>query len=71
MITYREVDFHKSPSSISYGAHETSHDFVARGRPLRGQKRRAPLAKRSTCIKSNREVTVSVNKTNAMAYTAG
>ena len=48
---------------ISYGAHETSHDFVARGRPLRGQKRLAPLAKRSTCIKSNCEVTVSVKVT--------
>ena len=30
----------------------TSRDFVARGRPLRGQKRLAPLAKRSTCSKS-------------------
>ena len=30
----------------------TSRDFVARGRPLRGQKRFAPLAKRSTCSKS-------------------
>ena len=30
----------------------TSRDFVARGRPLRGQKRLAPLAKRSTCTKS-------------------
>ena len=29
-----------------------SRDFVARGRPLRGQKRLAPLAKRSTCSKS-------------------
>ena len=26
-------------------------DFVARGRPLRGQTRLAPLAKRSTCSK--------------------
>ena len=31
----------------------TSRDFIARGRPLRGQKRFAPLAKRSTCSKSN------------------
>ena len=30
----------------------TSRDFVARGRPLCGQKRLAPLAKRSTCSKS-------------------
>ena len=30
----------------------TSLDFVARGRPLRGQERLAPLAKRSTCSKS-------------------
>ena len=30
----------------------TYRDFVARGRPLRGQKRFAPLAKRSTCSKS-------------------
>ena len=30
----------------------TSRDFVARGRPIRGQKRLAPLAKRSTCSKS-------------------
>ena len=35
------LDFQKSP-----------HDFVARGRPLCGQKRLAPLAKRSTCSKS-------------------
>ena len=33
-------------------ARTTSRDFVARGRPLRGQKRLAPLAKRSTCSKS-------------------
>ena len=31
----------------------TSRDFVALGQPLRGQKRLAPLAKRSTCGKSN------------------
>ena len=30
----------------------TSRDFVARGRPLRGQTMLAPLAKRSTCSKS-------------------
>ena len=35
------LDFQKSP-----------HDFVSRGRPLCGQKRLAPLAKRSTCSKS-------------------
>ena len=35
------LDFQKSP-----------HEFVARGRPLCGQKRFAPLAKRSTCSKS-------------------
>ena len=28
-------------------------DFVASGRPLRGQTRLAPLAKRSTCSKSS------------------
>ena len=32
---------------------KSSRDFVARGRPLRGQKRLAPLAKRSTCGKSD------------------
>ena len=31
----------------------TSRDFVARGWPLRGQTRLAPLAKRSTCSKSS------------------
>ena len=31
----------------------TSRDFVVRGRPLRGQKRLTPLAKRSTCSKSS------------------
>ena len=30
----------------------TSRDFIAHGRPLRGQKRLAPLTKRSTCSKS-------------------
>ena len=30
----------------------TSSDFVARGRPLRGKTRFAPLAKRSTCSRS-------------------
>ena len=34
----------------------TSCDFVARGRPLCGQKRLAPLTKRSTCSKSNQLV---------------
>ena len=39
----------------------TSRDFVARGRPLRGQKRLAPLANRSTCSKSryNTKITLS------------
>ena len=39
---------------ISYGAgrRTTSRDFVARGRPLCGQNRLAPLGKRSTCSKS-------------------
>ena len=40
----KSVDFQKSPSS----------DFVARGRPLRGQTMLAPLAKRSTCSKSTK-----------------
>ena len=34
--------------------YKKSVDFVARGRPLRGQKRLAPLAKRSTCSKSSK-----------------
>ena len=36
-------------------ARTTSRDFVARGRPLRGQKRLAPLAKRSTCSMSSQD----------------
>ena len=43
-ISNRRLDFQNSPSS----------DFVARGRPLRGQTRLAPLTKRSTCSKSTR-----------------
>ena len=42
----------KSPSSDFIWRGTTARDFVARGRPLRGQKRLAPLAKRSTCSKS-------------------
>ena len=34
----------------------SSRDFVVRGRPLRGQKRLAPLAKRSTCSKSREQL---------------
>ena len=61
------VDFQKSPSSdfiwygtiwgirISYGA----RGGTSRCRPLRGQKRLAPLAKRSTCIKSTNPVVVN------------
>ena len=41
-----------SPSSDFIWRGTTARDFVARGRPLRGQKRLAPLAKRSTCSKS-------------------
>ena len=42
---------------ISYVAGRgTSRDFVARGRPLRGQKRLTPLAKRSTYSKSRLHV---------------
>ena len=37
---------------IEIGNTTASRDFVAHGRPLRGQKRLAPLAKRSTCNKS-------------------
>ena len=44
-------DFQKVLRRISYGA---GRDFVARGRPFRGQKRLAPLAKRSTCSKSRK-----------------
>ena len=43
-MSNRRLDFQNSPSS----------DFVARGRPLRGQTRLAPLTKRSTCSKSTR-----------------
>ena len=42
----------KSPSSDFIWRGTTARDFVARGRPLRGQKRVAPLAKRSTRSKS-------------------
>ena len=48
------VQFQKSPSSDFIWRGTTSRDFVARGRPLCGQKRLAPLAKRSTCGKSTR-----------------
>ena len=47
----KTVDFQKVLRRISYGA---GRDFVARGRPFRGQKRLAPLAKRSTCSKSRK-----------------
>ena len=50
-ITIRSVDFQKSPSS-DFIWRGTSRDFVAHCRPLRGQTRHAPLAKRSTCSKS-------------------
>ena len=43
------VDFQKSPSS-DFIWRGTSRDFLARGRPLRGQTRLAPLAKKSTSI---------------------
>ena len=61
------VDFQKSPWSdfiwcgtilgirISYGA----RGGTSRGRPLRGQKRLAPLAKSSICIKSTNPVVVN------------
>ena len=39
-------------SKKSFVGFHMARDFVARGRPLRGQKRLAPLAKRSTCSKS-------------------
>ena len=41
------LDFQKSPSSDFIWRGTTSRDFVARGRPLRGQTMLAPLAKRS------------------------
>ena len=49
------VDFPKFLRRILYdaGRRSTSRHFVARSRPLRGQTRLAPLAKRSTCSKSN------------------
>ena len=43
-----QLDFQKSPSSAR-------DDFVAPGRPLRGQTRLVPLAKRATCSKSNNQ----------------
>ena len=46
--------FQKSPSPDFIWRGTTSRDFVARGRPLCGQERHAPLAKRSTCGKSTR-----------------
>ena len=56
------VDFQKSPSSdLIWRGTKTSRDFVARGGPLRGQARLAPLAKRSTCTKSTPS---GVNKTD-------
>ena len=45
------LDFQKSPSS-DFIWRGTSRDFVARGRPLRGQKRLAPLAKRGRLVAS-------------------
>ena len=45
------VDFQKSPSSDFIWRAPLATSFLARGRPLRGQKRLAPLAKRSTCSK--------------------
>ena len=51
-VTFSPLDFQKSPSSDFIWRGTTSCDFVARGRPLHGQKRLAPLAKRSTCSKS-------------------
>ena len=51
--SFATLDFQTSPSSDLYGAGPLAIDFVARGRLLRGLKRLAPLAKRSTCSKSN------------------
>ena len=47
-----ELDFQKQ----SFVGFHMARDFVARGRPLRGQTRHAPLAKRSTCSKSTYEL---------------
>ena len=48
------LDFQKSPSSdFIWRARPLATSSLARGRPLRGQKRLAPLAKRSTCSKSS------------------
>ena len=41
----------------------TSRDFVASGRPLRGQKRLAPLANRSTCSKSRYNTNITLSAT--------
>ena len=48
----------------------TSRDFVSRGRPLRGQTRLAPLAKRSTSSKSReyRETSELGNKKDKYAH---
>ena len=56
------IDFQKSPSLgfIWRARRSTSRDFAARGRPLGGQKRLAPLARRSTCSKSR--VTILLTK---------
>ena len=50
-VVQRRVTNRLSKKSF-VGFHMTSRDFVARGRPIRGQTRLAPLAKRSTCSKS-------------------
>ena len=50
-VVQRRVTNRLSKKSF-VGFHMTSRDFVARGRPIRGQKRLAPLAKRPTCSKS-------------------
>ena len=50
-VVQRRVTNRLSKKSF-VGFHMASRDFVARGRPLCGQTRLAPLAKRSTCSKS-------------------
>ena len=46
------IYFESRLSKKSFVGFHTARDFVARGRSLCGQKRLAPLAKRSTCSKS-------------------
>ena len=54
-------------SKKSFVGFHMARDFVARGRPLRGQKRLVPLAKRSTC---NKSIKLAINK-NSFSFKMG